>query len=249
MKTELNWHLRFKQQAGWTKPLRRYLYEKTDLAHARRILEVGCGTGAIISELHGSTESHIYGVDIDRSSLREAVIHAPFIGYAQANALALPFPPQRFDAVLCHFLLLWLIDPHQALVEMRRVTQPGGSILIMAEPDYTNRVDFPIELAILGKMQTRSLEEQGADPSIGNKLSILMHEAGITTEETGVLKTEETEDWDPDDWNLEWQVLESDLNGSLSPTELASLKKLDLEAWLSHKRILYVPTYFAWGRV
>ena len=101
----------------------------------------------------------------------------------------------------------------------------------------------------LGDLQTKSLENQGADPFIGVRLSFLFNQAGINLVETGILEKNETGTWDSNAWELEWEVIESDLKGDLPPSELASLKIIDLESRLSGKRILYVPTHFAWGRV
>jgi len=57
----MEWHKRFVQQAGWTGELRRYLFKRTGLQFARRVLEVGCGTGAILAGLE--TGAAVHGLD------------------------------------------------------------------------------------------------------------------------------------------------------------------------------------------
>ena len=47
----MNWHSRYLQQAAWTRELRTYVFEQAGISSANRILEVGCGTGAILSGL------------------------------------------------------------------------------------------------------------------------------------------------------------------------------------------------------
>lgn len=249
MKPDLNWHTRFTQQAAWTAALRRHFYQEADLSRASRILEVGCGTGVILSELQGFTNSKINGLDLDHSRLLEARNNASNIDYTQGNAPTLPYPENVFDVTFCHFLLMWVKNPLQALFEMRRVTRPGGAVMLMAEPDYSHRIDLPKELEKIGIMQTKSLQTQGADPFIGVKLPFLLKQAGINLVETGILEKEKPDTWDLNAWELEWEVMESDLEGILPPSEMASLKIIDLDSRLSGKRILYVPTHFAWGRV
>ena len=249
MKTEVNWHARFTQQAGWTSSLRSHLYQKANLPAAKMVLEVGCGTGAILADLPACTDAHIHGLDLDLSRLYEAGGHVPSARLVNGNALALPYPAHIFDACLCHFLLLWVADPLQVLREMRRVTRIGGAVLVMAEPDYSQRVDTPQALVRLGELQTRSLRAQGADPAIGSKLSNLFSRAGIDLKETGTLQRMTPEELKAEDWELEWEVLASDLAGLLPATEIDDLKQIDLQARLKGQRSLFVPTHFAWGRV
>ncbi len=54
----MNWHTRYTQQAKWTRDLRAYIFNKIKLNESNRVLEVGCGTGAILSELPTNISLH-----------------------------------------------------------------------------------------------------------------------------------------------------------------------------------------------
>ncbi len=243
----MDWQARFSQQAGWTRELRAYAFDKVGLADARRILEVGCGRGALLAEL--PARAAVHGLDLEPFRLAEARIHAPDAVLTCGDALALPYPSASFDIAFCHFLLLWLTDPTQALREMKRVTQRHGYVLALAEPDYSRRVDRPKALTALGRWQAESLRRQGADPHLGRRLAGLFAEAGITILETGNLRGVGTHPLMPEEWELEWAVLEADLAGNVPARRVQEMKKLDEAAWRRGERVLYVPTYFAWGRV
>ena len=241
----MDWHTRYTQQAIWTRDLREYLFERTGLAQAQRVLEVGCGTGAILSQIKTKA---LHGLDIQPASLMEARIHAPTASLTCGNALSLPCPDEAFNITCCHFLLLWVTDHQQALAEMKRVTKPGGHILALAEPDYSARVDEPAELAVLGRWQTESLQRQGANPSLGGKLAESFYQAGIEIVETGAIQNQENDAPSSAEREIEWAVLESDLTGFVPVEDIQRLKKIDQAAWARGERILHVPTYFAWGR-
>jgi ubiquinone/menaquinone biosynthesis C-methylase UbiE len=248
----MDWHKRYLQQAAWTHNLRHHLFSRSGLSSAQRVLEVGCGSGAVLMELDVQAELH--GLDINSKILVEAKNHVPGAIYTCGDALSLPYSPACFDAVYCHYLLLWVSDPVQALCKMRRVTRPGGSILACAEPDYSSRVDEPEQLAALGRLQTAALRKQGADPALGARLSELFAQAGILPVECGVLQEVSKQANQPGGFNLsqerelEWQVLEADLADSVSPQKLKEFKTIDEKAWKNGERRLYVPTYYAWGR-
>jgi ubiquinone/menaquinone biosynthesis C-methylase UbiE len=242
----MNWHTRYSQQATWTRDLRAYIFKKIGIHESQRALEVGCGTGAVLSEL----PEHLsrYGLDIDPAVLTECHVNVPSALLAQGNALTLPYPDKSFDVVYCHFLLLWVNDPLQALREMKRVVRSGGYVVAFAEPDYTSRVDEPHELSVLGQWQTEALARQGADPSLGARLAELFSQAQIPIVETGTIQSQENEP-SPEEWELEWDVIEADLAGSRSVSDIQKMKRLDRQARERGLRRLHVPTHFAWGRV
>lgn len=247
----LDWHKRFSRQASWTRDLRDYLFARAGILHARRILEVGSGTGALAAELEQRSKPAVLGLDIDFAHLMLSKANAPASILVQGDAHALPVAPNSFDITFCHFLLLWVTDPAQVVAEMARVTRRKGAVLALAEPDYGGRVDHPVELAKLAEWQTQALRNQGADVTMGRKLAGIFSEAGLREVETGVLGGQ---------WSLpvafdesEWQVLLSDLKSisgdALKEADLREYYRIERLARTSGERVLFVPTFYAWGKV
>jgi SAM-dependent methyltransferase len=240
-------HQRFAVQAGWGDALRRYLFGRLNLKKGDRVLEPGCGTGAILSGLSAYTQGGPVGLDINTAYLHFARHQQPQPTLTTGNVLQLPFSGETFAAVYCHFFLLWLPDPAAALTEMLRVTRPGGAVMALAEPDYGGRIDYPEELAGLGNLQAISLQHQGADPELGRRLPELFHEAGLQNVESGVLGSQWTHPIDQRAWQSEWETLEQDLSGLVEPRRIAALRRMDADAWQSGRRVLFVPTFYAIG--
>ncbi|MDP1546675.1 MAG: class I SAM-dependent methyltransferase [Anaerolineales bacterium] len=238
----MNWHTRYLQQAAWTRDLRNYLFDKAGLDGAERILEVGCGTGAVLRELN--TPAPLHGLDLEPASLTQCRIHAPAASLTLGDAHSLPYPDKSFDIVYCHFLLLWVSDPLQVVREMARV---GKTVLALAEPDYGQRVDKPAALQPLGERQTQALIRQGANPFFGALLAETFHRAGITLLETGPIQGAEAKRslWE---WENEWAVIEADLAGFVPGEDIQKMKLLDEQARGRGERVLHVPTFFAWGK-
>ena len=238
----MNWHSRYLQQAAWTRELRIYLFEQAGLTKAKRVLEVGCGTGAILRELN--TPAALHGLDLDHAALAECRINAPAVSLARGDGHHLPYPDKHFDIAYCHFLLLWVNDPLQVVREMARVSH---TVLALAEPDHSQRVDEPEALRTLGKWQTESLRRQGANPSFGTQLAETFFQAGIHIVGTGpiqnqaVIRTSE-------DWENEWTVIQTDLGGRIASEEIQKMKEIDEIARRHGQRTLQVPTFFAWSK-
>ncbi len=242
----MDWHARYLQQATWTRELRAYLFDKAGLSNACRVLEAGCGTGAILRGLH--TSASVHGLDLDPAALDGCRIHAPAATLTRGDGLSLPYPDQTFDIVYCHFFLLWVSDPFRAVREMKRVTRRNGHILALAEPDYSSRVDKPNELKLLGEWQRESLKRQGADPGFGSRLAETFFQAGIKILETGTIQGAGNEA-SVNEREMEWAVLKADLAEFVPDEEIQKMKLLDEQAWERGERVLHVPTYFAWGQV
>jgi SAM-dependent methyltransferase len=243
-------HQRYLQQAGWTAAIRRQAFQRFGLSAAARILEVGSGTGAITSELRASSPGVVIGLDRDQQVNEYARRSHPGAACITGLGERLPFPASSFDLVCCHFLLLWVDDPLDILTEMLRVTRPGGGVLCLAEPDYGGRIEYPESLSALGALQERSLQARGADPRLGRRLRKLLHDAGLTQVQAGVLGGEWAEQAErpaPADGDLEWRTLSDDLKDLSSPSDLRRLESEFARARRNGSHILFVPTFYGWG--
>lgn len=246
-RTPAQWHARFRQQAAWTVSTRHYLLIRTRLPANSRVLEVGCGTGAITSWLVEEIGCKVFGLERSLEFLRLAGRTDYQSNYCGGDAMSLPFSNCVFDAVVCHYFLLWTPDPSQILAEMTRVARPGGLVIAFAEPDYAGRIDFPPELANLGQLQAEALRRQGAEPDRGRQLAYLFSQADLRSIETGVMGNQWMAAPNRSEINSEWTTLENDMEGILPTEEMDRLKQINDRAWASGERVLFIPTFFARG--
>ena len=242
------WHNRFKQQTRWTQALAAYILQRANISSTHHILEVGCGTGAVLEQFIQPLGASYCGLDINPDYLSFFASFHPGARLVLGDAHQLPFSDNSFDVSLCHYLLLWVSDPSQVLHEMLRVTHPGGMVMALAEPDYGGRIDYPAELSLLGKWQMDSLAIQGADASMGRKLRALFTQCGFTSVEAGVIGGQWRQGFDQSEFESEWEILHNDLSNQ--PEKLAQLPRFqdsDRRARQQGERILFVPTFYAWG--
>jgi SAM-dependent methyltransferase len=90
------------------------------------LLDVACGPGLITAALKGSVVT-VVGADLSTEMLRVARQLNPGARFEQADAEALPFPDESFDAVSCNFGMLHFGDPPAAIGEAARVLRSGGA--------------------------------------------------------------------------------------------------------------------------
>ncbi len=109
-----------------------HLVSRLQASSNARVLDVGCGTGALLERLSASSsQERLVGVDLSVDMLE--VARAKFRGEVElyeARAEALPFERHEFDTVVSSSVFHYVQDPEQALKEFGRVLEPNGCLLL-----------------------------------------------------------------------------------------------------------------------
>jgi ubiquinone/menaquinone biosynthesis C-methylase UbiE len=102
----------------------------------RDVLEVGCGTGLVLSRI-GRFARSARGVDLSPGMLEKA--RARGLDVVLGSATALPFEDNQFDVTCSFKVLAHVPEIELALKEMVRVTRPGGIVLAEFYNPYSLR--------------------------------------------------------------------------------------------------------------
>lgn len=103
---------------------------RAKLAPTDRILDVGCGSGALLDQIARTRPAGLgFGIDL---SLAMTAVARRRLGsdVVVGDAEALPFASGLFDAILSSSSLHFWPDRRHALYEFRRVLRPNGRIVI-----------------------------------------------------------------------------------------------------------------------
>ena len=105
------------------------LAELAGVAEGQRVLDVGCGPGALTTELVRLLgPDDVTAVDPSESFVAAARERHPGATVERASAEHLPFSDDAFDAALAQLVVHFMADPVAGLEEMARVTRGGGVV-------------------------------------------------------------------------------------------------------------------------
>jgi SAM-dependent methyltransferase len=179
---------RLTDQAGTLADL---LHGGTTYPSGSRVLEAGCGVGAQTVQLVTRNPGiELVSIDISEESLAQAkarvASEAPYAAVDWQHADLYDLPEEKFDHVFVCFVLEHLADPGAALVRLRGLLNPGGTITVI-EGDHGSAFFHPRSakaqavIDCLVDLQAAA----GGDSLIGRRLQPLLAAAGYVDVQAG----------------------------------------------------------------
>ena len=99
------------------------------------VLDVGCGTGALLNQLSGVCEINGYGIDLAEEMINEAKKKNPQMNFQAARCDRLPFADNTFDVLIACMAFHHYDNKEGFAKEAARVLKPGG-MLYIADPRF-----------------------------------------------------------------------------------------------------------------
>lgn len=160
-------------------------YLKDAALHGARVLEVGCGTGAI-TRVIATWPGVSAAVGVDPSPLfvakaQELARDLPSLRFETADGRSLPFGEGSFDAVVFHTTLCHAPDPKSMLSEAMRVLRPGGCVAVF-EGDDAGATLAAHAGDPLAACADAFREQLVHDPWLARRLPALVRAAGFQVE-------------------------------------------------------------------
>ena len=164
------------------------LADLAGVGSGQRVVDVGCGPGALTSELVERVgASNVAAVDPSESFVAAARERHPGVDVQESPAETLPFADGLFDAALAQLVVHFMADPVQGLTEMARVVRAGGVVAACVWDHAGGQT--PLAPFWRGVRELDPDEEgEGSFAGAGEgQLTELFHEAGLREIEETVL--------------------------------------------------------------
>ena len=196
-------------------------------------IDVGCGNGAFTELLvERCAPAEVYGIDPSEAQLAFARKRAAgsLARFDRGDAMALPFPPQRFDAAIMALVIFFVPNPGKGVAEMVRVVRPGGIVAAYAWDILGGGFTLEPLRIELRSMGVNPVDPPSVEASRLPMMEDLWTKAGLASVETRQITVQRTFA----DFEEFWSTT---LSGapSLRPT-LASMSTADVEQFKTRVR-------------
>ena len=169
-------------------PLAPGFCEFAQVVPGQRVLDVGCGPGALTAELVERLGSAgVSAVDPSEPFVEAARERHPGVDVRKAAAEQLPFPDDGFDAALAQLVVHFMTSPLDGLGEMARVTRPGGVIAACVWDHAGGEGALSRFWEAARELDPEVDDESGRAGSRKGHLGELLREAGLREVEETVL--------------------------------------------------------------
>jgi len=116
-------------------PVSQLLIDRIAPKAGDRIVDIGCGCGAISIALAGrvAPDGFVLGVDISAPMLaraRQLARQGLSVDFVQADATVYPFEPQSFDLLVSRFGVMFFAEPVLSFANMRKALRPKARVVL-----------------------------------------------------------------------------------------------------------------------
>tara|TARA_R110002073_G_scaffold191088_1_gene349761 strand:+ start:1028 stop:1726 length:699 start_codon:yes stop_codon:yes gene_type:complete len=115
-----------------------------------RILDVGCGTGALLRYLQEYDYKNLEGLEISRRAVEVLSNHGITMHHAKLPDL--PLPDNQFDVIIASQVLEHIIPRQKFLRELRRLMKSEGSLIIFVPNNCLGPIDEPSHVVKFTKL-------------------------------------------------------------------------------------------------
>jgi phosphatidylethanolamine/phosphatidyl-N-methylethanolamine N-methyltransferase len=127
----------------WFYPRQQHVIHSLAMKPGQRVLDLGVGTGLSLPLYPPQVQ--VTGVDLSKQMLREAQKKVSQerlsnVALMEMDAAHLAFPDNTFDFVIAAFVISVVPDPIPVIAEMKRVSKPGGQIVIINHFQSQNKI-------------------------------------------------------------------------------------------------------------
>jgi len=184
----------------YSTPLAPRFADFASIGEAQRVLDVGCGPGALTGELvRRFGADAVAAVDPSPGFVEAAGRRNPGVDVRRAEAESLPFDDGSFDAALAQLVVHFMTDPAAGIAEMRRVTRDGGVVTACVWDHAGGAGPLARFWDAARELDPGVADESDLPGAREGDLERLLHEAGLGDVEERLL-TVEVEHRSFDEW-------------------------------------------------
>jgi SAM-dependent methyltransferase len=179
-------YLRFMGQ--YSEPLAARFADLAEVRPGQRLLDVGCGPGALTAELaRRDGQDSVSAVEPSASFAAAVSARLPGVDVRRATAEQLPFPDHVFDGALAQLVIHFMTDPVAGLREMGRVTRPGGIVAACVWDHAGGRGPLTAFWSAVRELDPAADDESHLAGTREGHLARLFAQAGLGRAETATL--------------------------------------------------------------
>ena len=173
----------------YSKQLAPQLAEFGGVRAGQRVLDVGCGPGALTGELVRRVGGEaVTAVDPSESFVAAAKARHPSVDVQLASAERLPFDDGVYDAALAQLVVHFMADPVAGLREMARVTRPGGVVAVCVWDHAGDRTPLASFWRAARELDPAVQDESALAGAREGHLGELLAEAGLKSVQEGTVE-------------------------------------------------------------